>query len=721
MGRVSRSGVRAGSFGVAAVVLVAVGTACGTPPATGILVELSSQLPLGTVVLRVSNEDGSVAACETYSIAKTPQEESSKVVWPASLGIQPADSKAAKKRVRIEAFAYADDAPAGVCEPGSVPSALVRSEAIVSYVEKSTLRLPMPFTLACVNVPCARGSTCKAGRCVSSAREGESTGAGASAKDCFDTSACTEAKYLEALPGTCLYPLSPDFDENRAAPFVRFALPSEGLSGAEFLASEDYDYGGGTLELKDATCDLVRAGKVVQVGYGAPCAPLGNRSTCGIPWAAAFPERLGDAGADSASQPDAGEDAATGTPDAGMDATLPDATVPDGTTPDTSSPDGSDAGDVLPLAPEAVDDGRTALPPPAVPTGRCDATCCGTCDRTTCTKLPFYTLDMSLPRPGDYVGTDDSVLLVTTVTGTLDVVAFPVPAPDVINLPETLTPAGFAGPVAVARSGASAVVASFAGGAATAYVFTRRVLEGTYVSPRANHAALLAADETALYVLRPDDVDGTWTVERMPRRTGSVPADAVTASLKLPPAFVSPALTPMEMSASSGRVVVRSSSNSGADAFAVADFRVGTSTVVPTPSASSSAIAAWSLSGRTLAVHRASSESFAVRVDGAGHVGSSFGDGSMGTLTTMAALPTTTGVPYVVVGSDSDPADRSKGRISFVPLLAGATTSYRAPYVLQGGEATRVTNLQSSGRCVFAVDTTRHELPLYGNWNPYAP
>ncbi|MFO0675377.1 MAG: hypothetical protein U0169_02510 [Polyangiaceae bacterium] len=399
------------SVATTGLVLAFAAPACSTAEPTGILVGLSSQLPLRTLVVRVENDRGDLAHCQAYDVGSG---DPGAIPLPATLGVEPADDDAASHGVRVRVTAYTGIPARDPCARERDSDALVRAEAVTAYSHGQVLDLPMPITLSCVGVPCEGETTCRFGKCqpVIVGADGlarvDRDGAGSVA--CQDLSSCSEAVVL-APDGACRFAF-PGNSTVPSGPFLPFVVhevdPASGRR-EEFLDRLDYDLvaDGKTtgIRLSDGLCNLVASGVIGKVAVAFPCGPLDGRTVCAgsapdvrrIVDAVDGPVDAGvDATGPSADAPGPDVDASPPPTDGGTDATIPDGDTTDGTDDPVDVPtvDATAVGDALPIDAEVRDafsldglvlfdssrpDGGSVGPGSA---GDCTGigTCCGICD-----------------------------------------------------------------------------------------------------------------------------------------------------------------------------------------------------------------------------------------------------------------------------------------------------------------------------------------------------
>ncbi|MFO0679519.1 MAG: hypothetical protein U0169_23535 [Polyangiaceae bacterium] len=711
-------------FTVTAVSGAAV-VACSVAEPTGFVVVLSSQLPVRHAVVRVETEDGTLAACSTYDVADGTAVTSGRVTWPATLGVQPSDRGARDKSVRVLALAYATSPPSDACSNEEPGGAIVRSEAIVSYVEASVFELPMPFTLACVDVPCETGTTCQAGTCVASRVPKGSLPKfveGTLASSCFDSSRCTGARSLEPTDAPCRFRSNAPLALNDVAPFVRYTFPSGNLSGAEFLTTTDFKLvGSDTLELEPSLCRFVPSGAITSVEVAEGCAARRDSRSCGIPWTGPTGGSSSDGGRQDATVPDASSDAGTGDATTGdataSDATTGDASSGDGASGDGGSPEGSDDGSATGDAASGADGGTSdggdagAGEGGGGPTGLCDSTCCGTCTLTgECVPNPVWAADNTLTF-GTFVATESALYATLFESGEPFLYQLPLRVSDV--LPTRITNNGLLlEPTVLFKAGEHVAVASFLNGRAVINDFVGTTAGAQYSSGSDNYAPVASGDDDGFYLVRPG-IDSLWAVERFEIAGNSMLGDAV----HLPFPFTFPETTIRSIASSRMRsvVVVRNAGNE--DHVFLVSHVVSSWDRFDNVGPVTDPVTNVAFVGDTVLVERTTSlgiRSRFARLADPGSIAFQVPTTGLGTVVGVAPLPTSGAFPHLVVATSGTPS----GSLWFLPVRDGGP----GPEEFRPAPPVRSpSRLDTNSRCIFAFDATDTPPTISGYLNPRAP
>lgn len=389
--------------------------ACSTAPQTGLLVVVSSQLPLARIVTRVYDSKGTLASCASNDVAES---SARRIPLPATLGLEPHGDAAEASTVRVIVSGYVDgDATEDECTSTRLGKAFIRAEAVTTYVPREVRELPIPLTLSCARVDCDGGKTCRFGTCVDPAVDSKKLARVSQGRveptTCTSLDDCRTPELLVRREA-CAYELPAGTTASTYAnlsPFVRYAFGDGNVSGAEFLAVEEYSPSRelDTLFLEGNLCELDRRGDISSLGVVRPCPPSPDAIYClgtveharqivdGVPRPDAGPRADGGDSGPDATVNDAGDG------DASQDATLPDGSGTDGASdangpPDAGADGGTDAGPDG-TTNDAGDGGRDGGEPSDAGdgdasdgggttesdggsdggTGRCKPDCCGFC------------------------------------------------------------------------------------------------------------------------------------------------------------------------------------------------------------------------------------------------------------------------------------------------------------------------------------------------------
>lgn len=331
-------------------------TACSTAPQTGFLVELSSQVPVERVVVRVFHSTGELAQCIEKNV--DPVDHSP---LPLTLGLEPSDPSAEGLDVRVMVLGYLDGSN-GHCEDTDFGSADIRAEALVRYVPRELLALPMPFSLSCLGTKCEGDTTCRFGSCeplrvdvsrLSSVAEGIVLGRG-----CYDLGACRSAVELSRNDKTtCFYAVPRSVLEsapNGFVPYVVYGVGEGEPPASEFLSSNDFQLvgDGSSFELLPPLCKRVQSGTIQSVGVASPCGAIEGRPVC----QSAVPEAKRLVALGETSRPDAGPVDASKLDSSAVDSSSPGDANLDGNRADSTLSDGGNDGAISDATAEAAAD-----------------------------------------------------------------------------------------------------------------------------------------------------------------------------------------------------------------------------------------------------------------------------------------------------------------------------------------------------------------------------
>ncbi len=172
-------------------------TACGSKGATGVVVAVTSEVPVpeevNELIIEVKSE-GSSRFNETYRIVPDAERggDPKKASLPGTITLKPEDGAEVDGFMTITVKAKLSNGE----------NRFVR-KATMKFVEEKQKLLRMPLRFACMDFPtvCRDDETCKAGACVPATvdleqePEFEETQIFSRAGACFDRAACGDAKY----------------------------------------------------------------------------------------------------------------------------------------------------------------------------------------------------------------------------------------------------------------------------------------------------------------------------------------------------------------------------------------------------------------------------------------------------------------------------------------------------------------------------------------------
>jgi hypothetical protein len=224
--------------------LLVVATACGSRAPTGVVVAVTSEVPVpeevNELIIQVKSE-GSSKLDETYRIVPEAERggDPRKASLPGTITLKPGDESVLSEPLLVTVQARLSNGE----------NRFVR-RATVRFVEEKQKLLRMSLRFACMDFPtvCREDETCKAGACVPAAEDleqapdFEETQVFSRPGACFDRVACGDAKYT--IPA--------------AAAFAQAGTEDCSLSLEELAAQVPQDR---TPEEREAMAQDIRGGK----------------------------------------------------------------------------------------------------------------------------------------------------------------------------------------------------------------------------------------------------------------------------------------------------------------------------------------------------------------------------------------------------------------------------------------------------------------------------